>query len=291
MRTCLQLTIPPLPQFLTGGYSVWKAGSRHFERSFAVYDLIFVRSGALFMSEEGVEYSIRGGEMLLLEPELGHIGHRPCEEDTEIFWIHFKHGRPLSKPQAKDIVWSTRVGEGNDSDLAPQEQYLHLPKHGAYDSQMIEPLLEEILRLRTELTMAQAMDMQALLAKLLAQLQASLRTDRINSRSYGVAERVIAYLQANKTEPFAAAQMAAELHFNEDYAARCLRKHTGLSPLQYHGMLRVEEAKRMLRHTPLSLQEIADRMGYGDYNYFSRTFRKSTGLTPSAYRRFGHGYA
>jgi AraC-like DNA-binding protein len=287
---CLQLTIPPLPQFLTGGFSVWKAGDQHFERSFDVYDLILVRSGALHMSENDVKYRIGAGEMLLLEPGLRHVGHRPCEGNTEIYWIHFKHSKPRSKLPDKEIVWSTRVGEGTDRDLVPQEQHLYLPKHGAYDRQRIEPIVEEILQLRSGLVMALALDMQVLLAKLLSQLQASLRQERVSSRSLIVAEQVMGYLELKKRESFAASQMAEELHFNEDYAARCLRKHTGLSPLQYHHMVRSEEAKQLLRHTQLSLQEIAEAMGYGHYNYFSRMFRKSTGLTPGAYRRSGRGY-
>ncbi|MGG1554504.1 AraC family transcriptional regulator [Paenibacillus ferrarius] len=290
MTDCLQLRIPPLPQFLTIGYSTWPAQTQHFGRTFDVYDLLLVRSGMLYMTEGEQAYEIGPGEALLLEPGVPHIGHKACTEPTGIYWVHFKHESPAARLPDHQVAWSVRVREGRDSDLAPQEQYMYLPKFGTYDRVAVEPILEEMLRLRRSLTMEAALDQQLLLGRLLSQLQASLRTERLGSRSSLIAAQVMRYLEARLREPYHAARMEDELHFNEDYAARCLRKHTGLSPLQYHHVVRMEEAKRLLRTSELSLQDVGERVGYEDYNYFIRMFRKTVGSTPSAYRRSAYGY-
>ncbi|MDQ1910089.1 AraC family transcriptional regulator [Paenibacillus sp. GD4] len=290
MVDCLQLRIPPLPQFLTGGHSVWPVGMQHFERIFEVYDLLLVFDGTMYMTEEDKSYSIRGGELLLLEPGRRHVGLKPCEEPTDIYWVHFKHELPHGRLQDKQVEWSVPVRAGRDQDLTPQEQFLYLPKYGAFDRTALKPILDELLQLRSTLTMDHAVDIQVLLGRLLSALQSSLRSDRRRSRSYAVAEQVMRYLEARTGEGYQAGRMAEELHFDEDYAARCLRKHYGMSPLQYHNRLRMEEAKRLLRHSTLALPEIASLVGYGDYNYFIRMFRKTVGSTPGAYRNQAQGY-
>ena len=48
---------------------------------------------------------------------------------------------------------------------------------------------------------------------------------------------------------------------------------------------RMEKAKKLLLSTPLSVAEVAERSGYGDYRVFTKVFKKSEGVTPSQYRR------
>ncbi|MCS7462373.1 AraC family transcriptional regulator [Paenibacillus doosanensis] len=286
----LQLAIPPLPQFLTAGHSVWREGMQHFERTFEVYDLIIVCNGALYMTEAGIPYEVKAGELLLLEPGRPHYGHRPSTEDSELYWLHFRHGRPLARLTEKHIPWSTLVRRGTDSDLTAPEQYLFLPKYGAVDIKPLQPALKDILRLRDSLTLEHAVDLQVALGRLLAQLQSGVREQRRATRSYAVSEQVKAYLEQHMAEPFEARLLAEELHFHFDYAARCLKKHTGLSPLQYQHALRMETAKRLLLDSAVPVPEIASQVGFADYNYFIRMFSKTVGVSPGLFRQSARGY-
>jgi len=286
----LQLSIPPLPQFLTAGRSVWRSGMQHFERTFEVYDLVLVCSGTLYMTEDGIPYEVSAGEALLLEPGKTHCGHQPCSGDTELYWLHFRHSRPIARMAEKNIPWSTLVRRGTDMDLTPAEQYLFLPKYGKADLKPLLPVLNDMLRLRDSLTLEHAVDLQVALGKLLSLLQSGVREQRRSTRSYAVAEQVKEYLQERCTEPFRAERMAEELHFNFDYAARCLKRHTGLSPLQYHHAMRMDMAKRLLVHSTIPVPEVAEEVGFGDYNYFIRLFRKTVGMTPGQFRQSSKGY-
>ena len=65
-------------------------------------------------------------------------------------------------------------------------------------------------------------------------------------------------------------------------------KATGLSPLEYVHALRLEEAKQILETEELSIEAIAEQVGYEDASFFGRLFRRKVGLTPAQYRlRFG----
>jgi len=63
---------------------------------------------------------------------------------------------------------------------------------------------------------------------------------------------------------------------------------TGMAPLEYVHTLRIEEAKQMLETEALSIEAIANEVGYEDSAFFARLFRRQVGLTPAQYRkRFG----
>lgn len=60
---------------------------------------------------------------------------------------------------------------------------------------------------------------------------------------------------------------------------------TGLAPIAYVQRLRIEDAKRRLERTDVSVDEISWRVGYEDAAFFRRLFKRTTGLAPGAYRK------
>jgi transcriptional regulator GlxA family with amidase domain len=60
---------------------------------------------------------------------------------------------------------------------------------------------------------------------------------------------------------------------------------TGMTPLDYVHTLRLEEAKQMLESTDLSVEAIAQEVGYEDTSFFGRLFKRKAALTPAQYRR------
>jgi AraC-like DNA-binding protein len=68
-----------------------------------------------------------------------------------------------------------------------------------------------------------------------------------------------------------------------EHARRLFVRSTGKTPLQYLAALRIEEARQMLATGGLSVKEVAQRVGLPDAFYFSRLFRKTTGVAPREY--------
>jgi transcriptional regulator GlxA family with amidase domain len=66
---------------------------------------------------------------------------------------------------------------------------------------------------------------------------------------------------------------------------RRFQQATGMSPLEYVHALRLEEAKQMLETGDLSIEGIANEVGYEDAGFFSLLFRRKVNLTPAQYRR------
>lgn len=85
---------------------------------------------------------------------------------------------------------------------------------------------------------------------------------------------------ANPVEEVIRRSKLAERTFKRRFASA-----TGLTPIAYVQRLRIEDAKRRLERTDVSIDEISWRVGYEDPAFFRRLFRRTTGLAPSAYRR------
>lgn len=70
---------------------------------------------------------------------------------------------------------------------------------------------------------------------------------------------------------------------------RRFRQATGLSPQAWLQRLRVQQAKELLRHSNLSLSEVAWQVGLQDVSHFGKLFREQVGMTPGAYREAVRG--
>lgn len=77
---------------------------------------------------------------------------------------------------------------------------------------------------------------------------------------------------------------ARRLHVSSDHLTRACRLHTGQGALALLQARRMLEARRLLAYTPMRIEQIADRLGYADAAYFSRSFSRAVGLSPSRYR-------
>ena len=85
--------------------------------------------------------------------------------------------------------------------------------------------------------------------------------------------------------PHPVAQLAARSGLPERSFKRRFRTATGYTPVAYVQALRIEEAKHMLEATQEAIDAIAHEVGYEDPAFFRRLFKRSTGVTPSDYRR------
>ncbi|WP_426452571.1 response regulator [Paenibacillus sp. S-38] len=75
------------------------------------------------------------------------------------------------------------------------------------------------------------------------------------------------------------------LVLSTSYLSLIFKKHTGETFKSYLTRIRVEKAKEFLKCTDLKIYEIADRVGYTDPHYFDLIFKKTTGMTPTVYRK------
>ena len=93
------------------------------------------------------------------------------------------------------------------------------------------------------------------------------------------------YLQEHLAEEVSLSVLAEQFHLNPQYISQLFKSEIGVNFLAYLTSIRMERAKKLLLSTSLSIAEVAEQSGYGDYRVFTKVFKKSEGVTPSQYRR------
>ena len=93
------------------------------------------------------------------------------------------------------------------------------------------------------------------------------------------------YLQEHLAEEISLSVLAEQFHLNPQYISQLFKSEIGVNFLVYLTNIRMEKAKKLLLSTALSIAEVAEQSGYGDYRVFTKVFKKSEGSTPSQYRR------
>ena len=99
---------------------------------------------------------------------------------------------------------------------------------------------------------------------------------------------IIEYINFNYYLDLSISNLANIINVSKSHFHKLFREATGTSPLQYINRVRIEHAKTILKKTDASILEVAFAVGFEDARYFSRLFKKHTGVSPNKYRQ-AHG--
>lgn len=97
--------------------------------------------------------------------------------------------------------------------------------------------------------------------------------------------QVLDYINAHLEQEIQLVDLAQVTSFNPGYFAGLFKQSMGVSPWQYIVQQRIERAKELLKRQEYSIAEIAVRCGFSSQSHLTYQFRRTTGVTPSAYRR------
>ena len=78
--------------------------------------------------------------------------------------------------------------------------------------------------------------------------------------------------------------LSERLHYDYSYLTNLFSKSEGQSIQSFQNSVKIERVKELLEYDELSISEIAADMGYSSSAYLSTSFRKATGISPSAYK-------
>lgn len=97
-------------------------------------------------------------------------------------------------------------------------------------------------------------------------------------------QKVTTQIESDLSSDLSLNNLASIFGVNSSYLSSLFKKETGVTLTEYVNKKRVERAKELLLSTNLQIQNISQRCGILDVNYFTKTFKKHTGLTPKKYR-------
>lgn len=113
-------------------------------------------------------------------------------------------------------------------------------------------------------------------------------TDRVHKvKEHGYSKAVVKclnYICKHLYEDISLSQLAQTVGMNSNYLSQMFKKQTGISISGYIQKERVEEAKKRLELSNDSIMDISTSLNFTDQSYFTKIFRKFTGITPKQYR-------
>lgn len=96
---------------------------------------------------------------------------------------------------------------------------------------------------------------------------------------------MVRFVELHLSENCSLQLLAREMNMNANYLGQLFKRETGKTYSNYVTELRIERAKELLSADELSINEIAMALGFNDYFYFLKTFKRVTGCTPKQYRQ------
>lgn len=254
---------PPTPEDLHLGIRVRAAGRRHIVRAPVDFDrqdgllLRYGLSGSGRIDVGGRQHLLTRGAFHLAWPGNSQIVDIDPRGGIEYFWVDFDGSVCSHLCRSAGFTPQTPVVV-----LVWRPDFLEL-----FERLYAVVAAKGLLHLHD----AAAVLMQLLLA---------IRRARYESLAKLPARFAAVSYQARSLDEVVAAAGCSKSHFIHSF-----KELTGISPWKYILSLKVERARELILQEKLSIGAIAESLGFEDQLYFSRLFRKHTGLSPRKYRQ------
>lgn len=225
----------------------------------------------------------KGGLYRAIGPEEGSeqaLTESEGKRDWAPFYEIIRNGDPISI--AVDFAHEQWKG-GEQTPEQVKHEACHLVSRVHEMHEDAEPLLPERLDL---LRQAETLEqLEAELSNLLEEIVKPVIPNLTNSGYSGqLIIKALNYIADHYTDNLTLQNVADIVHLNKSYFSLLFKKQTGRNFIDYVIELRIREAKRLLAESESRIYDVAGAAGFKDVKYFSKMFKKTTGLTPVEYR-------
>ncbi|WP_139995637.1 response regulator [Paenibacillus paridis] len=98
-------------------------------------------------------------------------------------------------------------------------------------------------------------------------------------------QKILTYIEGHYAQDITVKSLAHYVMMGENYVSALFKKKTGQTLISYLHEFRIHKAKEFLKRTDLTVNEIGERVGFMNDNYFIKIFKRITGTTPSQFRK------
>ncbi len=244
------------------------------DRIVSSYELDFNLSGNRVMTLNGIDYKIKENSIVFRRP--GDSVRSSGIYDMYILTFNFestgisgynRNTYPQPSPTVADIEL-----------LKALPAYLE-PRHAEDYTEIYRRLISNFGREERE----------GLCSKLAAKLIYRFAADSI-SLNFGVNSKndkiddTIAFICEHYVEPITLDMIAERVYLDKSYLTRCFKKTVGKTPIEFLIEKRITGAKKLLKDTDMSIEQIASLCGFSTSSYFIMRFKHKLGITPKEYR-------
>ena len=256
------------------------AGERH-----DFWELVYIDSGSARVLAEEEELCLTQGELIFHKPNELHSLRANDNIRAAVFVITFESRSPAMKAFERRIC--TLPGELKSLISAMIDE-----GRRAYELPYFDPYLSELTPRRDAPVGAQQM-LRIYLESFLIMLLRSGMPCRSNDGGFKMTQlyddpltmRVIRYLEENLCRRLTIGDVCTEIGYGKTHISERFRQVTGYGIMEYFGLMKIAEAKRLLCERRRNVSEISELLAFESPQYFSRRFKAATGVSPTEYIR------
>lgn len=228
-------------------------------------ELLFIEKGNCTIRCDDKNYDVGKGDLVIINPNELHSYNGYNTHTCLIFYPEFFSDVIFERYILKNYIPGDKIISEYISSIA--NEY----KNPTFISNMI--------------IKAKSYELMAYLIKNYTRTQISnVEYDRLISKRRKI-NNILDYIECHLHENISTSDIAKEFFISETYLCRLFNAELGISPLNHINNMRIQESMVLLKTTNESVSTIAMHLGFSSINYFSRIFKKFTGLTPQEYRK------
>jgi AraC family transcriptional activator of pobA len=247
------------------------------------YEINYLMEGCQDFTINGKTYAQQAGDLLLIHPGEVHFNRSGNEKEFTYFCLHFQ------------------IDDGQLLPVLNRYKQSYYPCDSPMTNKVL-PHLNRLIEFTKKSVSLQASDRMFMMSELF-QLFGSI-ADELTSEKEAQTEPVmseqIAYNIAERIERLVTNvhvhgsidedrrgidDIAADFGISLSYCNRIFKKRYQMSPRQYLSSLMLQKAKHLLMQKDLSIDHVAELLGYREIAHFSRQFKRWTGEAPVSYRK------
>lgn len=250
------------------------------------WEMVYVDKGQVEIRRDDETLTLRQGELLFHQPNEFH-SVRSLDSSPNFFVVsfsctspameHFKMCRMKLDQHLKGYV-SSIIKEGDKAYILPKNDpsaYKLIRRENAPigGEQLIKTNLEQLL---------------IFLLRTITQTSTQNTMPQKDRQSDPLVDAIQQYLLQRVEETVRIEDICNEFDYSRSFLSRYFREQTGYSLAAYATMQKIDVAKQLIRETNLNFAQISDRLSFENPQYFSRVFKRCTGMTPTEFKRLAH---
>lgn len=257
-----------LPNVTLAGKVYVPAPNCHFPRQLSEHILYLITKGTMKIYDNNELLELKPGDIHIFQPGTYQNGVT-TDSDIEYFYAHF------STESKQDLI----TQENND---------IILPNHFHITSNNLRQVAHDFDEFYHNFNIPSVhrnLDNQFQFMHLVIELE-SMCTNNLGfgPNTSPLVSEIKNYIHVNFASALDSTTFANYFQFSYDHLNRCFKKETGTTIFDYLNSYRINHSKVLLHSGMLTLKQIAEAIGFDNEFYYSRVFKKYTGMSPSNYR-------
>lgn len=225
--------------------------------------LMYVKEGILQVECEGNKYTARKDDIVLIDCRYPHCYY--SDGSTDFVFFHYKGINSLNI--------TDELLKNNGS-----------PIFQIKNAKTIYNIINTIITKLYNEQPVSDMEFSCAVHELLCLMRLPEKTFELYDDS--IIAKVTDYVNKNISSTITLADLAKQANLSSFYFSKVFKRATGFSPIEYVSKTRIDLAKKILKTTTKSINEIAIGLGYSSSSCFINAFIHSVGISPNKFRKF-----